>query len=73
MSRLTIEDGFDYNIKFAIKEWIRGGEFKSAADAIKALNGKREREVLAFCLLDRAETYDDIDKYIEEEFGDNGR
>jgi len=68
MSRLTIEDGFEYNIRRAVKEWLAGGEYENAEDAIKALNGKHEREVLAFCLLDRAEQYDDIDEYIKGEF-----
>lgn len=64
---MFIEDGFKYHIKLAIEEWVRDHGFDDAEDAIMELDGTRSiRHSLERVMLDRAESYLDVNAIIRE-------
>ena len=65
---MLIEDGFEYHLKIAIADWIHDSGIESAAQGIAALDDDWERRNLARALLDRAESYMDLNSLIEKSF-----
>lgn len=65
MTRLCIEDGFEYNLRRTAKQFIR--DFDNPEEAIEAIKDGAHLEVFIGYLWDRANEYMNIDELIEEE------